>query len=179
MRRFMCYFITIGVPARHRQLVEALQKGRFRADPHFNLSVAQLFTSDDALFTLTDGHCSCALYIRDESTTAEADEGKARARYQRQGWSEAKISRALEAKRQARTATQRDDKRGKFCERIAGVVEAIGRVRLFVHMYSGDIDSENVGTAAHVTIRLADCVQQQGAFQGDTVVELVREARAD
>lgn len=175
----MCYFITIGVPARHRQLVEALQKGRFRVDRSSNPSVARLFPPDDALFTLIDGHCSCALYIQDESTTAEADEGKARARYQRQGWSEAKISRALEAKRQARSANQRDDHRAEFCERIAGVVEAIGRVRLFVHMYSGDIDSENIGTTAHVTIRLDDFVQRQGAFQVDTVVELVREARVD
>ena len=144
----MCYFITIGVPARHRQLVEALQKGRFRVDRSSNPSVARLFPPDDALFTLTRGGCSCDLYTEPRSTIAE-------------------------------DAFGRVDHRAKFCERIAGVVEAIGRVRLFVHMYSGDIDSENIGTAAHVTIRLEDFVLRQGAFQVNTVVNLVREARVD
>jgi hypothetical protein len=170
----MCYFVTIGVPTEHRQPVEALQKGRFRVDPAPNPSVARLFPPDDALFTLTYGGCSCDLYAEPSSATGEEDQAATRARYQRQGWSEAKIARALQSQRRPRT-----DHRAKFCETISTLVTAIGHIRLFAHSYSGDIDTENVGTAAHVTIGLNDFVQQQGAFQVDTVVELVREARVD
>jgi hypothetical protein len=51
-------------------------------------------------------------------------------------------------------------------------------VRLFAHSYSGDIDTEDVGTTARLTLPLHDFLRQ-GAFRADTVVELVREARVD
>ena len=140
----MCYFITIGVPTRHRQLVEALQKGRFRVDPAANPSVARLFPPDDALFTLTYGGCSCDLYAEPSS------------------------------KRRPRA-----DHPAKFCEAISTLVTAVGHVRLLAHSYSGDIDDEDVGPTAPLTLPLQDFLRQQGAFPVDTAVELVREAKVD
>ena len=144
----MCYYVTIGVPTGHRQMVEALQKGRFRVDPAPNPSVVRLFPPDEALFTLTYGGCSCDLYAEPGSAIAEG-------------------------------ARARVDHRAKFRETIAALVAAIGHVRLFAHSYSGDIDDEDVGPTARLTLPLQDFLQQQGAFQVDTVVELVREARVD
>ena len=171
----MCHFITVGVPARHRESIEALGRGRggLGFDPATNRSVLRLFPPGDAVFFLTHRGCSCALYSEPTETTTEEDEAADRARYRRKRWSEAKIARAIEAKAKLHHGAR--ENRRRFHDAISPVVQRLGRVRLFAHWYDGRIDTEEIGPADRLRIPLAEFSRQGGAFPVDKIVEIVNE----
>jgi hypothetical protein len=180
----MCYFVTLGIAARQRSSVEALPslRGGFNVQPATNPSVARLFPKEDALFVVTRGGCSCDLYSRPglepDASPGARDEDIARARYRRLGWSEAKVSRALEAKRLKAASRPHggaagEDSRVKFCGAVTALVEQAGLVRLFAHMFSGRIDTEDVGPGGRLRLSVEAFMSQGGAFPVDTVVEIV------
>ena len=174
----MCYFVTLGIPAKYRTAVEALakQRGGLGVEPVPNRSVARLFPQGDALFVITNGGCSCDLYAEPSRSSPAADEANQRARYRRKGWSEAKISRALEARARSRVTSGREDCRARFLDVVATLVEDIGRVQLFAHEYSGRIDTEDVSAGRAQTITLETFRYRGGGFDVDTVVEVVKGA---
>src|ERR1043166_8628453 len=94
----MCHLITIGVSPDFSDLTVLFRSHDLHIAPAVNPDVRAAMPSQYTTFDVTDGGCSCSLYagIRASSTL---DESAERARYARKGWSEAKITRALESKR--------------------------------------------------------------------------------
>src|SRR5512133_1257231 len=145
----MCWFITIGISAKGTAAVEAL--GRQRAGLGVRSSknpyLAAIFPKDDIRFELTHGGCSCELVpeVRDRG---RAKVKQLRHRYQRQGWSEAKIARALQAAEaaQLKRSQRRDEAVPKQLLRNTIVKHArqLGSVRVFAHFYRGSQDDEEV-----------------------------------
>ena len=105
--------------------------------------------------------------------TADHAQARARAEYQKKGWSEAKISRALQSKRESES--RREDKYAIFRRSMAALVDAIGPVRLFVHMYGGELKTENVGIAKQLTVYLQDFESSAESFPSDTILTLMRQ----
>src|SRR5688572_20722965 len=102
----MCWFVTLGVSPAGAAALEVI--GHSRSGLHVRKSsnphVARIFGDADIRFDVTHGGCSCDFY----AAVPEPDPNhieRARARYRRKGWSEAKIARALEASAPAKTAT--------------------------------------------------------------------------
>jgi hypothetical protein len=176
--RPMCYFVTIGVAGKDGLLVEGLGSGRegFGIGRFSNPSVVRLFPPTDVLFTITHGGCSCDIYAAPLARNTDEDEAADRERYRRKGWSEAKISRALEAKRSRAGRAQAHECRERFQAAISDLVRKIGHVRLLAHMYSGRIDDEEVVSHARMTIPLSEFEHQGGAFASDSIVEVVHRA---
>lgn len=172
----MCYFVTIGVPERHRQRLAAVAREHTLLDvsASANPSVARQFPAGDALCTVTQGGCSCRLYADAGTKTDAEQEAARRAQYRRRGWSEAKISRALESSRRSRAAPD-VDARAVFRELVAAIVDTTGHVRLFAHLYAHGVDTEDVGPAARLTLALREFERREGAFAADAVVEVVRD----
>jgi hypothetical protein len=172
----MCHIMSVGVPARDREAIEALGRGRdgLAVDPATNRSLLRLFPSGDAVFFLTQGGCSCSLYGEPTETTTAEDEAADRARYRRKGWSDAKIARAIEAK--ARPHKKPRENRQKVCDAISQIVQRLGRVRLFAHWYDGRVDTEEFEPVERRTIPLAEFRRQDGAFPVDKIVEIINEA---
>jgi hypothetical protein len=144
---------------------------RKSSNPH----LSRIFDADDIRFEVTHGGCSCDLY------TAPRDPGeheRALTRYRRKGWSEAKITRALEASETAKTAhVGRNREIGPeraFRDAISNQVREFGGVRIFAHMYNASQDEEQVMCMGRRRITLNAFLES--GFPSDELIEIVDEA---
>lgn len=141
----VCALISLGVPLSH-----PLQRQRLpRIDRIDNPAVAAAFGERFAQYSITEGQCSCDLYSR-FMPEPDAGDSKRRRKYERMGWSSAKIERALAES--ARPRQHDDGLRADVAALIAGIAEAAGEVRLIVHTYRGSFAEERVRVGDHVTL---------------------------
>jgi hypothetical protein len=168
----MCYFVTLGVPAsRAAAAVHALRgaKPGFSVRPCQNPSVAAAFPKSDQIFEITHDGCSCDLFLA--ASSPADDEPKQREQYQRKGWSEAKIERALAGRRLAHRGRQKGAA-VEFREAVVKLVGETGGLRLLSHMYSGNVDTEMVRPAGRQSLRVHSFVANGGVFPEDVVVDI-------
>lgn len=137
----MCYLIHLGVPRSHAQDVPA---GRVpRVEPQENPSISAAFGPAFALFSIADGGCSCSLYTAPDPARAERDALAKRRKYERLGWSPAKIERALVASGQSRSETpRRSGIRHDIATLIGQIARMASEVRLLVHAHHGAFREE-------------------------------------
>jgi hypothetical protein len=168
----MCLLVTLGIEKSLGSTLSEFESGReaLAVDPSRNPSVGRLFPPTDVLLEITVGGCSCGLF----PTPAKADHGEGeRRRYEKKGWSAAKIERALQASRAARGRdTERQNAR-RFREGIVALLRRTSSVRLFAHMYSGAFDSELVSSGRRITMTVGEYQRQRGTLQEDVLVEIV------
>ena len=119
----MCYFVHIAVPQEHGGQVRAWPSDDLLVSDCRSEGVISQFPRSWSAFTVTDpsGHCSCDLYA---ASCKRFDEQRERARYRVKGWSEAKISRAVAARRPKETRYDR------FVRRVGEVTLACNEVQL-------------------------------------------------
>jgi hypothetical protein len=92
----MCTFLTVGVDRRRAAALEAsLRAMQLVVTRAVNPHVALLFPASHALFLVTQGHCSCGLWVMPSNWEARRRDQRLR-RYQRKEYSAAKIARILE-----------------------------------------------------------------------------------
>jgi len=167
----MCHLVTLGID---KSLGLALPEfggplDGFSVEPSRNPSVARVFPPSDALLEITVGGCSCGLFPT--RSKADHDEGERR-RYEKKGWSAAKIERALQASRAARERDRESQNARRFREGIIALLRRTSSVRLFTHMYSGAFDSEPVSTSRTVRMSVEDYQRQHGALPEDVLVDV-------
>lgn len=138
-------------------------------EPSRNPSVARLFPPGDVLLEITVGGCSCGLFPTPRKTDHDESE---RRRYQKKGWSAAKIERALQASRSARGRDHGNQNAQRFREGIAALLQRTSSLRLFVHMYSGAFDSEPVSSRRSVRMTVDEYQKQHGVLAEDVLVEI-------
>lgn len=101
----MCHFITLIAPTDDTETVRAIMERHGRAaDPADNPSIAKVLREGERQYLTTRGHCDCGTVLAPRHTTPEMFEeklAKEAARMKRKGWSEAKITRAMEDRRKA------------------------------------------------------------------------------
>ena len=170
----MCYFVTLGIAESGLAAVEAFGRERYGLSftPAKNPFVAHLFPNTDTLFYVTHGGCSCDLYsnpVHEETPKQTEDHA---ARYRRKGWSEAKIQRALADREKPRSRPRREDYHSKFCDTVVDLVEKVGSVRVFAHMYAGRVDTEAVGSFGRRIMPLQEFHSSGGMFAEDTLFEV-------
>jgi hypothetical protein len=139
----VCYLIHLGVP---ESSADAVPPGRVpRIARQNNPSIAAAFGRSYVLFSITDGGCACALHSAraEPGETADVVVTKRR-KYERRGWSEAKIERALAASDAARAPTVTGGISKDVAALIAGIARAAGEIRLLVHAYHGRFAEEPV-----------------------------------
>lgn len=139
----MCYLIHIGVPAKH---AGAVRTGRVpHVEAHENPSVSRAFGPSIATFSVTDGQCACNLYTSPDAPSRDRDSATSRRKYERLGWSEAKIARALGASEESSRLRQHPrGLRQDVVELVSGLAATAGEVRLIVHHYHGSFAEERV-----------------------------------
>ena len=101
----MCHFITLIAPTGDAAAVRAVMERHGRAaTPVENASVRTILKDEEHQFLTTRGHCDCGTVLaarHDTHDGFEEESTKAAARMRRKGWSEAKITRAIENERKA------------------------------------------------------------------------------
>jgi hypothetical protein len=176
----VCYFIAVGVRDEGARLLELERQKRegFGVTPAANLDIAALFPRGDRLFWVTHGGCSCDL-VKTRVNGSDADPEKDRAQYRKEGWSEAKIARALTAKHASKARAprgQRDDTpRERLDDLLARLSSIAGGVRIFVHMFEGAVDEEKV-VGAIGNRAVARGIASEIGLPEDVVVELIPDA---
>lgn len=159
LARLVCYFVHIAVPREFGGHVRAWPSDDLLVSDCQSSGVTAHFRRSWSAFTVTDpsGHCSCDPYA---ARPKRFDEQRERARYRTKGGSEAKISRAVAARRPKETRYDR------FVHRVAELVRICKEVQLCA------IDGhEDVQVAfPRVSIDRSGYLAVEGTFPTETVV---------
>jgi hypothetical protein len=172
----VCWFITVGIQEDAAAALEALgrRRGGLSVCPSRNPHVTALFPPNDATFEVTNGGCSCDLWLAPLKQAAGERE-KRREQYRKKGWSEAKIERALNAAAAAHLASANAEPlagpRATFRRAIADQVATTGSVHVFAHFYKGNQDHEHVVCTERRRIPADEFLD--GDLPGDVLLEVV------
>ncbi len=138
----MCYFLTIGVPDAHAaDFARAVPRG-FRSFPCENVSILRVLPAGYRTFLLIRGMCSRDLYLRPISQRPdESKTDRLRRKYEKNGWSELKIRRALEASSKHGSAPY--EPFHGLCEDVRAILvnllKSTEELAVLVHFYSEDL----------------------------------------
>ena len=123
-------------------------------------------------YDITDGHCSCSFYLAPATVErAEAKINAARERYEKEGWSKAKINRALEAKSRSHSRTAQGPA-FDFPGAVGALLRAGSDVQLLCHSYTGRFDEEIFEVTTQITMAIESPTFQCGSFPEDAIVTL-------
>lgn len=142
----MCFFLTIAVPLQHTTRVREWMSPELKTHPTKNPSVMAALPPDYAAHLVTTGMCSCDLYACPESEKPKDRTAHLRQKYERLGWSKAKISRAI---KQVESDSARAKKplsgfRPDVVERAVAICRVTGNLAIVVHWYQGDVETESL-----------------------------------
>lgn len=160
----MCYFLTLSVKGKSTPPVP----GRFRRHIHFreqkNPSIERLNPDDSRSFIVISGGCSCPLFRRLEET--RDDESRDIEKYRKKGWSEAKIQRVLAHRKEPKNPFSgiRED----AVELIDELVSQFEKVRVSLHFYHGDLESEEFSLADGGILSNEDFRRRASQFESET-----------
>ena len=174
----MCYLVTIGIRESIGRVEAMLGDGQLLAvRASQNASLRSVFPKEDRLFALTSGHCSCDLVIPSSQRSVEQQRSRLQARYQREGWSQAKIARALadwEAAH-ARQMVARTASGMQLYALLRALANKPGGLRVLIHFYSGRFDNEEVEPRGRVSDPTGE-LAGEGVIPEDTLVEITAAA---
>lgn len=141
----MCSYITLVVRGDASDVPAVLQRHGRKATPMENSSIRRVLVAGETQFLTTIGHCDCGTVLgaARENPSALRDEGE---RLRREGWSDAKIGRALRdrKKAEARPSKGAIDTIEFWAAILRDVISTPGvsGSGLLVHNYSGAIEDE-------------------------------------
>jgi hypothetical protein len=171
----MCQLVTIGIDKAFGSALPEFGNARegFAVNLSRNPTLAKIFPPNDLRLEITVGGCSCGLFTT-RATDAEVIDREQldRRRYKRQGWSSAKIERAIQASRAAQSRDQRGENAHRFRDAILAVLERTPSVRIFAHMYRGSFETEPVLSKGRAALTRAAYRANHGAIPEDVLVEV-------
>jgi len=147
----MCHFITLIAPTDNAAAVDTIMRAHGRIGRMIdNPSIAAQLEPGERQYLTTPGHCDCGTVLAPRhgrrAEDLEQELAKQPARLRRQKWSEAKIARAIEDRRKAaaRPGGNGPDSLEQWAALLPDLRQRLDlpHVGLLVHLYSGDIDSE-------------------------------------
>ena len=150
----MCFFLTMAVPAKHAESIDETFGRGFQTFRSANPTVLAALPKGYVARVLTSGMCSCDLYARAGGAGAASPVDHLRRKYEKRGWNEAKIVRAIKQAEEAQSKSQRPTSgvRADVVEGLQKLCEMAGGVAMLVHWYNGDVDTEQLTLR-----RLASC----------------------
>ena len=168
----MCYFLTLGVPAKFAAVMQDAAPRGYALGLVQNRCVLAQLPADFRTFLLTSGMCSCGLYQRKAKRFENPTEYQRR-KYREKGWSEARIERAIsQAAKHAETAG-RNSFVGLHPEAAAivtDIAERAGRVAVVVHFYNGDLETESFTLRPSRSITGAEFLNSAFPFDEDELI---------
>ena len=169
----MCFFIAIAVPhdAAERVRAEHTVRG-MQIAPTANASARAAAGPGRVPLLVTTGGCSCDWYKRPAESESEAASklAKAKARYERRGWSKAKIERALAGM----TRSPRHDfgLHPVVIELLQAVARECDSTAVWVHDFAGDVEAESYTIAKRESWAWPDVAAKAALLASDTLAEI-------
>lgn len=134
----MCHFLTISVLGSSVPVVPDKFKKQFSFDLHSNPSITSLMAPNWISFTATLGGCSCGFYLTEDGSEDRLE--KLRKKFDKKGWSENKIARALELNKAE--SFPKPGLRSDVVDLLNELIESFGEVMVSLHFYSGAVEEE-------------------------------------
>ena len=168
----MCFFVTVAVPSQYVDRIGEVFGRGFQTHETANPSVMAALPAGYAARRITSGMCSCDLYGRRRTAEAPNPVAHLRRKYEKRGWSEAKIKRALEqvAVKESKTNRASSGFRSDVLSGVETLCRAAGSVALLVHWYSGDVESERVRLGQPRRCRFDELAAQAQSLVEDQVL---------
>ena len=172
----MCFFIAIAVPSNAAERVRTEHAARgMHIAPTANASARAAAGPGRVPLLVTTGGCSCDWYRRPAESEAESEAHskilKAKARYERMGWSKAKIERALEG--MARSPQHDFGLQPVVVELLQAVARDCGSTAIWVHDFSGDVEVEPYTIARREHWPSSEIAGRAAMLAPDTVAAIV------
>jgi hypothetical protein len=170
--RAVCWFITVAVPNNAVAAVLAAHGARgMSIAPTQNPSALAAAGAGWKPLLVTGGGCSCAWYRRPNAAGTDEEIARARRKYEGMNWSPTKIARALAS---MRTKPRPDEGLHEvIIDLLVAVAKRHGKVRVWVHDFTGRVETEAFETARRETWPIADLASRAGALEHDVLVEVV------
>jgi hypothetical protein len=162
----MCVFVVVSVAGFRGDAARPFRERGFVAEP-FTTELGGSLPPNGTRLSITDGHCACSLAAAISPRTA-FDADRERHRYERKGWSAAKIERAIDAKR---VAHEKPDGRADYARAFVAAIEELAVSPARVTLFATDINSSFQVTGS-ARLRLSDFVSRGGDFPESTLVTL-------
>lgn len=174
----MCFFVSVAVPSQHAERIGDIFGRGFQIHPTANASVTAALPAGYSARLVTSGMCSCDLYARPRAAAAPDPATHLRRKYEKRGWSEAKISRALEQAVNNASKTNRATSgfRSDVLTGFEALCRAAGSVALLVHWYSGEVESERLPLGQPRRCTCDELAEQAQALGEDKVLIAARRA---
>jgi hypothetical protein len=138
----MCYYITIGLPANKAELLPEHVPRDLHIEQVANRSALEQMGAGYSAYLLTTGGCSCALFGEPADDAGGGREARARSKqqrrrrkYEKMGWSTAKIDRALCEQATHHKAEALVGLRADVQRFLGELAMQIGEVAVVVHWY--------------------------------------------
>lgn len=158
----MCYFVFVGIAESRRAFaLSSLVDAGFHVGTTGNDAIRSCFLREDSVLVVSHGGCSCGIYAKRPITSAHAAQlGK----YRKKGWSEAKIRRAMAAKRDREPPML-----AVFRDCFASIVRASGSARILAHSFAGDMETEQVCIERFGLLDIEEYLACGGSYSADLV----------
>ena len=165
----MCRIVMIAIGKYRGDATAGFRAAGFSADPATNPAAAAL-PPDAVHLAITTGGCSCDFYHGD--VFPRTDPRVLQRRYERKGWSQAKIDRALAARREA-TQSRELTLAQRFTAIVGGLTSDGARITLLAHDFRGSFD-EPFEITGSTELPLTYYLRSQNEFPEDRLVSLIR-----
>jgi hypothetical protein len=167
----MCFLVTVGVAGFRGDITAPFRAAGFITNPAVNPTSAAM-PRNAVRIDVTVGWCSCDFYCGDTPQKSDGDPDAVRRKYERKGWTQAKIDRAIASSRSARAATPRKNLHEQFAAAIGTLAKQGARVTLLAHMFSGSF-AEPFDITGTAELPLEHYLKGGNYFPEDTLVTLV------
>jgi hypothetical protein len=168
----VCWFITIAVPNNAVAAVVAAHTAPgLSIAPTHNPSALAAAGAGWMPLLVTGGSCSCAWYRRPNAAGADEAIARARRKYEGMGWSQAKIARALASMRAKSRPS--DGLHAVIIDLLAAVASRHGTVRIWVHDFTGRVETEAFEIARHETWPIQDLASRAATLDVDVLAEVI------
>ena len=166
----MCWMLYVGVSSYRGDAVQPFRKYGFGTALASNPTCA--FLPGALRLEVTAGWCSCGIY----AGARKAKPGNLdhqRRKYEKKGWSAAKIERALASATRTHTTPQINprDHAAQFADAIKTLVEGNGKVTLLAHFFDGAF-TEPFEISGSTRTSLEDYVTGGNSFPHDSLVSI-------
>ncbi len=175
----MCYFITVGVPESNSNALDKhVPRGMHIARVE-NPSLLSQMGDGFATYLLMSGGCSCDLFGESHHDPAERCEEqehmaqeRRRRKYEKRGWSKAKIERAIG---QARGDPEAEPLVGlrRDVQRLLGEVAInAGEVAVVIHWYEQDVEESQFTCTQGPVVPAQDALEGRLQLECDEILRI-------
>ena len=175
----MCYFITVGVPRDKAEFLEEHVPRGLHVEGVANPSTLQQMARGLRTYLVTTGGCSCGLFSEPWHESEERREAQSHAeqerrlrKYERMGWSTAKIDRALRQRPTGRMAEPLVGLRGDVQRFLGELAANIGELAVVVHWYDENVQDARFTCKEGEVISPEAALGEQLRLTADEIVRI-------